>query len=153
MLQQKVTVSGNETFIETVATFNPCQQGSATAATNEVSVTVPANEVWKMCNAQLEYVSDGTAGNRRITIESKDADGAQVMHITAGATQPASQTYHYKYMGGVYRETAFISGDIQVPIPNCWYLKPGYTLRIFDATGVSAGDTVALKYQVERFVV
>ena len=98
----------------------------------------------------LIYTSNGTAGNRQIRAELLDQDGNVVYDISSGATQPASQAYHYNYLPGIFRETSFVNGEIQVPFPMFFVAKAGYRLRIRDVNNVAAGDSMAISYSVER---
>lgn len=125
----------------------------ATANDSDKTFTVPDNELWRLCHAHVILVTTATVGNRQILLEIADGDGNPVQHLLAGVVQAASLTRHYGFLQGIFRETAFVGDELQVPLPiDCW-LKPGWTLRIADATAVAAGAddmTVAFVYEVQN---
>ena len=96
------------------------------------------------------YTSDATVGNRQIVAALLDQDDNIVYDITAGAVQTASNAYHYNYLPGIFRETSFVNGEIQVPFPIFFVAKGGYRLRVYDSANIAAGDSMALSYSVER---
>lgn len=128
-------------------------QYNDTANENSKSFVVPDGMIWKLMWAHMRYTSDATVGNRQIRLQVLDDTGASRFDTHAGAVQAASLDYHYEFMQGIYRETSFVDNAIQVPIPECLYLLPGWTLKIYDATGVSATDDmiVSIQYSEEVF--
>jgi invasion protein IalB len=76
------------------------------------------------------------------------------MSTHSGAPVTASATgQHHELMQGIYRETAFINGAVQVPIPIGFVIPAGYTLQLSIDNGV-AGDSLdyALMFEVENVV-
>jgi hypothetical protein len=98
----------------------------------------------------LKYTSTATVGNRQIRAELIDQDGNVVYDISAGAVQAASNTYHYSYLPGIYRETSFIDNEIQVPFPIYFVAKANHRLRIRDVSDVDAADSIEVNYSVEK---
>jgi hypothetical protein len=68
----------------------------------------------------------------------RDGDDTLVADYHAGAVQAASNTYHYVFGQGVYRETSFVDNSIQCPFPLNTVLLPGWDLRIYDSAAVAA---------------
>lgn len=125
----------------------------ATANDSDKTFTVPAGEMWKLNSMLITLVSTATVGNRQIVIEAKDPTGVMMGRMSAGAVQAASLTRYYSVMQGIYRESAFINGDIQVPMPVDTYLKPGSTLRVFDSGAVdAAADDMTVAYSYKKFI-
>lgn len=98
----------------------------------------------------LIYTSDATVGNRQIRAELLDIDDNIVYDISAGAVQAASLAYHYNYLPGIYRETSFINGEIQVPFPMFLVVPATYKLRIRDVNNVSSGDSISVTWSAEK---
>lgn len=116
-------------------------------ATNTYSVV---NRDRKKINwLHIIYTSTATAGNRQIVIQMLDASGNVLFDIHAGAVQAASNVYHYSCQQGVYRETSFVDGSLQVPIPADWIFEGNMTLKVYDDTDTDASDTFVLTYQTE----
>lgn len=123
------------------------------AITNDSSKSwmVPDREQWKINFGHIILASTATAGNRLIQMEVQDDSSNIILDVNAGAVQPASQTYHYVFMQGIYRETAFTLNEMQVPVPTDLFLKPGWTITIHDANAIAAAAddlTVALQYEI-----
>jgi hypothetical protein len=110
----------------------------------------PAGEIWRLNAIFVKYVSDATVGNRQVVAEVQNAAGSVLGRISAGAVQAASLTRYYMFMQGTFRETAFVNGDIQVPIPQDSYILSGSKLRVYDSANVAAGDDMTVAYSIER---
>lgn len=125
--------SNNENFSEVVTSIAPFS-GQFDNAPNDSdkSFTVPGGEEWEICYANVLLTTTATVGNRQLRMTVTDADGNTVGYMSAGAVQAASLTRSYGFMKGIYRETAFIDGMIQVPIPFGLRLKAGSTIRFHD---------------------
>lgn len=125
----------------------------STANDSDKTFTVPTNEMWKLNSMLITLITTATVGNRQIVIEAKDSSGNMLGRMSAGAVQAASSTRYYSIMQGIYREAAFINNDIQVPMPIDTYLKPGSTLRVYDAAAVdAAADDMSVAYSYKKFV-
>lgn len=111
--------------------------------------TVPAGETWELLFAHVKFTSTATVGNRLVICEIKDAGGNVITDIVAGAVQAASNTYHYNFAQGVYRETSFTNGEMHTPIPQNIFMLPGWTMTFDDQNAVdAAADDMTVSYEV-----
>ncbi len=125
-----------------------------TANDSDKSFTVPTNELWFLNWLHVIYVSSGDVGNRQLLLEVNDADGNTLIDQHAGAVQAASQTRHYGFLQGIYRETTFVDNSLQVSMPKDLYLGPGYVLRVYDDEAVAAAaDDMTISFQYQKFTV
>lgn len=117
---------------------------------NDKSWVVPVGETWYLNWAHVTFVSTADAGNRQMRLYVLDENSNLLFDTHAGAVQTASNTYHYLFLQGIFRETSFVDGEIQVPIPKDLYLKEGWTLQIADEDDIEATDdmTVAFQYKL-----
>ena len=126
----------------------------ATLDSSNKSFVVPNNEIWKLNFAHVILVTTATVGNRQVTLYIKDASGNILIDTTAGTVQAASLTRHYVFLQGIYRETAFVNSELQVPLPMDAYLGPGYTLQIKDEAAIAAAaDDMTVSFQYQKFTV
>lgn len=113
----------------------------ATAGNVAAEVEVPDNMTYELLWGQISLTTDATVADRRVLMALVDPDSNVVFDIHAGASVPASSTnFHHDFMKGIFRETAFISDSIQVPIPFDAILPSGWLMRISIINGV-AGDS------------
>lgn len=111
----------------------------ATANDSDKTVlTCPANKVIEILSVHIVLTSTATVGNRQILARVQDDTDTLVGDFHAGAVQAASNTYHYVYGPGVYRETSFVDGSIQCPFPRETILLPGWDLRVYDSAAIAA---------------
>jgi hypothetical protein len=126
----------------------------ATANDSDKSWTVPNNEMWKINFAHVILVSTATVGNRQMTLQIVDENSNMIIDMTAGTVQAASLTRHYLFIQGIYRETAFVNGELQIPIALDLYLKPGWSIRFLDEAAVAAAaDDMTVSFQMQKYVV
>jgi hypothetical protein len=113
----------------------------ATAGDVNFSYINDTGRMMKLAYTHLLVTTDATVANRYPEVWILDADGALVMDSHAGAPVVASlSNRHIEFMQGIYRETAFINGTLQVPIAIDLLLIPGWELR-FRLNGGVAGDS------------
>lgn len=93
------------------------------------------------------YTSTATAGNRQLRVNMLDADDNVIWDARAGTVQAASLERDYALMWGVYRETAFVDGQIHVPFPQQLILPSNYRFNIADANNVDAADSFIFTFQ------
>jgi len=141
-------------FTEGVTSVAPIYAVFDNAANDsKKSYTVPVNEMWKLTQAFCTLVTTATVGNRQIRFTATDPDGNQIGYISAGSVQAASTTRAYGFMQGIYRETTFIDGMIQIPIPIDLYIPGGSVLQFWDSAAIDAAAddlTVAFIVQVYK---
>jgi hypothetical protein len=111
--------------------------------------TVPNNTAYRVLYGHIALTTNATVADRRVRIAVVDDDGTEIFDVHSGAVVPASQTsQHHEIMQGIYRETAFIGGAIQVPIGSDIWAPTSYKLRIGVTNGV-AGDSYTAYVMVE----
>lgn len=114
--------------------------------------TVPDKQVWKINWAQILLTSTDTVGDRHVRMELFDSDDNLLIDVHAGAVQAASLTRRYAFLQGIYRETAFVDDEIQVPIPQDLWIESGYKLTFEDVNEVdAAADDMTVSIQMERY--
>jgi hypothetical protein len=118
------------------------QKRSASVAGNAThSWTVPTNKIHVVHFGHVILTTDGTAANRYLEVSIIDADSNEIFDTHSGAAVTASTSnQHHTLMPGIYRETSFTNGSIQVPIPAYMVLMPGFTFQVSVTNGV-AGDS------------
>lgn len=120
---------------------------------SDKSVTVPDGEVWQLDWLHAMLLSTATVGNRQMVLGVYTNAAVPVMlgDWHAGAVQAASLTRHYMFQPGMYRETTFVDGEIQIALPQKLVLHPGWTLRVYDSAAVAAtADDLTISYQVTK---
>jgi len=126
----------------------------ATANDSDKTFTVPLNEQWRITWAHVILVTTATVGNRQVNLVVKDSSGNVAIDVSAGAVQAASLTRHYSYMQGIFRETAFVDAELEVPLPVDLYLLPGWSLTFKDSAAIAAAaDDMTISFQYKRMVV
>lgn len=102
---------------------------------------VPEGAQYRVLYGMSKLTTDATAANRWMRLGIIDPGAKTIICLCAGASVPASQSDQWcSYLQGVYRETSFINGVLQVPIANNLVVPAGYTIRVFVGNGV-AGDS------------
>jgi len=115
----------------------------ATAGNAVSTYTVPAGKPLKFLYGHVRLTTDVTVANRRVSVAVYNNDGTPVLIYdeVAGAVVPASQTsQHISLVQGIFRETSFVGGAVQLALPKDLYLLPGWTFRISVQAG-AAGDS------------
>lgn len=126
----------------------------ATANDSSKSWIVPGNELWKLNHAHIDLVTSADVGNRLIQMDVLDENSNVVTSITAGVVQAAGLTRHYAFFQGIYRETAFVNNEVQVPVPADLYLPAGYTIKFYDVAAIAAAaDDMTVAFQYKRMVI
>lgn len=137
------TMPGHGRFI-TITGANP-------AAGAEISVTVPANTIWRLRSLNFTLVTDANAANRRVHVVLTTG-GGQIINCFGTIDQTASLTrlYSVASYGSVPDETD--DNDIIIPIPNDVWLTTSSTMTT-ETTNILAGDNFgAPLIEVERFI-
>lgn len=143
----------NENYTEGVTVVAPLYSVFDDAANDSnKSYTISDGEMWKLTQAFVTLVTSATVGNRQIRFSVTDSNGDQVGYISSGAVQAASTTRHYGFMQGIYRETSFIDGMIQIPIPIDLYMSAGSVIQFWDSAAIDpAADDLTVAFTVQRF--
>lgn len=144
-----------EQFSEVTTEIPPLDHKfDSTTNDSDKSWTVPNNEIWKINWAHIIFTSTATVGDRSVEIEITDADSNDVLDVHPGSVQAASNTYHYVYLQGIYRETSFTLNVMQVPIPKDFYLQPGWTIRFYDSAAIdAAADDMTVSFQFKKYTI
>ena len=113
----------------------------ATAGNVPFTYTVPEGAKQKFLYGHIKLTTNATVADRRVIVSLYDSADVLINDIHAGAVVAASQTnVHHDLMQGVYRETAFISNTLQVPVPIDWIALSGYKFVVSIENG-QAGDS------------
>ena len=94
-------------------------------------------------------INDATVANRFLRLGLIDPDGNIVSETHAGAAATASQTVHYTLKPGIFREAAFINGELEFPFAAGLLVPPGWSLELYIDGGV-AGDTLECHIAVNK---
>ena len=123
---------------------------SATAGNVDTDFTPRTGKSMQVKYGQVVLTTDATVANRRVVVQVLGEDGSSVIaDFHTGAVVAASATtQHHEFMQGIFRETSFIGGAIQVPIPVNCIIPNGYTFRVTVENGV-AGDSYTTNFLVE----
>lgn len=103
--------------------------------------------------ADVDYTSDGTAGNRQLRLSLKREDGTIVGGWRPDQLQAASNTYYYEFLPGVATASAASPqvDEVDVALPNKLIIPAGYFIQIEDVNNVSASDTMNIDIQTEEY--
>ena len=113
----------------------------STAGNVNGDFVVPDGVAYRVLYGQIVISTDATVADRFVLLQILDEGSNVVIDIHPGAPVQASTTdAHLEFMQGIFRETAFIDGALQVPVPIDLWLPSGWTLRIAVSGGV-AGDS------------
>lgn len=89
----------------------------------------------------MTFTSIVTAGNRRISVEIRDANSNLVASFTSPLSQPASDVRSYMFIPGVPREQGLFNSTVTIPIANHLVVPPLHSLFIGDINAFEAGDS------------
>lgn len=123
----------------------------AVAGDANADFVVSSDHQRRVLYGHVNLTTDATVANRRVIARVLDDTGTPVtvFDTHAGAVVVASQAgQHHEMMQGIFRETAFIGGALQVPIPKDMMLLPDWTLRVLIDAGVN-GDSFDVQWVVE----
>lgn len=102
---------------------------------------VPEGSRFHILYGMAKLTTDVTAANRWMRLGIIDPSEKTIICLCAGASVPASQSDQwFSYLQGVYRETSFLNGVLQVPIASNLVVPAGYKIRVFVGNGV-VGDS------------
>jgi len=99
---------------------------------------------FKLMYAHVTYTSDATVGNRNLRAAVQNAASQTILDMHTGVNQAASNTNHYVFMQGLYRETSFTGSELRLPLPKELYFPAGAKLVIDDESAVSASDSMVV---------
>lgn len=115
--------------------------GTGVAGNVTTTITAGQDEYRQALYGQLILTTDGTAANRRVIFRIIDDSSNNIFDSHAGAVVTASTSdQHHEFMQGIFRETSFVGGALQVPIPISCAIPPGYAVQLIVENGV-AGDS------------
>lgn len=126
------------------------RSGTGVAGNSTVTINVPAGATWKFLYGAMKVTTDSTVANRWARIRIRDLSAQDVMCLCSGKSIPASQLEQWlSFMQGVYRETTFINGVLQVPIPADLVIPGGFSMLLFVENGV-AGDSFEYDFVFQK---
>jgi hypothetical protein len=111
---------------------------ATTNDSDKVVLTAANYKLIELLQVHVVFTTTATVGNRQILLAVRDENDTLVADYHAGAVQAASNTYHYTFGQGVYRETTVVDGSLQCPFPQETVLLPGWDLRVYDSAAVAA---------------
>jgi hypothetical protein len=120
-----------------------------TASDNNYTYTVPAGEQAWLSWVHMVYTSDATVGNREIVMALLNDSDTELADFHSGAVQAASNVYHYTFLPGIYRETAFALDAIQVPFAQRFIIPAGWKIKIYDTANISSSDSISVSLQYQ----
>jgi hypothetical protein len=112
------------------------------------TVAVPAGKEWQILWVHVNFIANGTVGNRQVAIQILDSDDNVAGNFPAGLVQTAGLTYDYTFAPGMPdlatpRNTSYVL----TPIPNI-VLLAGQQIRVVDIAAVDAdGDDMSVHIQ------
>ena len=119
--------------------------GSNPAAGAELTVTVPAGQVWELVQVKATLVTDATVANRSPVLYIKDASSVEIARFPIALSQGASLTVLWLWKAGFPTTGEFIAGasppdfEDSGPITPGMILNAGYTITTL-TTAIVAGD-------------
>lgn len=145
--------SSNNNFTEGVTSVAPIYSVfDSTANDSDKSFTVPDGEMWELNWVNTVLVTTATVGNRQMEMRILDESGNVMVSLFAGAVQAASLTRDYHFIQGVYRETAFVANELQVPYGTDIWMPAGWSLNMRDQAAIDpSADDMTVSFQVKRF--
>ena len=92
-------------------------------ANDDISLTIPSNEIWRVMWIHVQLVTDATAGSRNLHLKFTEPNGAHI-DVFPNAFQTASKTFDYSF--AQYGGMAIGDDDteIQVMLPDNIWLTP-----------------------------
>jgi hypothetical protein len=112
---------------------------AAPAAGADVSITVPANTVWRVIALQTQFTTSAAVANRFAAIGYTDAAGNPVMRSPAGAAIPASQAPRISAFIGAALAAVAGASQWALPLPAAPLLLPGYKV-VTQTFNIDAAD-------------
>lgn len=112
--------------------------GSDPAAGVEISVTVPAGEIWLLESLIVTLVTDATVTNRYVSLAFDDGT-TEYGRVIVAAAQAESLTMRKSFLRGLGSEnTGVLTIGSQASLPD-FALLPGHRIRSI-TTNLQAGD-------------
>lgn len=110
----------------------------ATANDSDKAIAVPSGKVWKIENVFVSLTTSGTAGNRTITVEIRDASSNVLFKVSALINQAASLTRTYCFAPGFPHETSGGgpgNDHVLSPMPEIW-MDATWDVHVYDESAV-----------------
>jgi hypothetical protein len=115
--------------------------GSSIAGNVVTTISAGEGEFRSVLYGQVILTTDATVANRRVVFRIVDEGDNDLFDSHSGAVVAASASnQHHEFMQGIFRETSFVGGALQVPIPINCVIPPGYGVQLEVENGV-AGDS------------
>jgi hypothetical protein len=109
--------------------------------------TVPAGQEYQVLWIYVTLTTDGTVGNRQLSIQMINALGVVIGLWQTGVVQAASLTRNYLLAPAMPDLLAFRdTSNLITPLPPTLILSSGQTLRVWDNKAISAGGDDMLIY-------
>lgn len=112
--------------------------GTDPAAGTQILETVPTNARWKLKTLRILLTTNGTVANRRLIVIIDDG-AIEIWRVRTPVDQTASTARNYLYSMGRQKDTAFVTDEIHLPLPDDLVLFQGWRVRTI-TDNMQAGD-------------
>jgi hypothetical protein len=112
-----------------------------TVQDSDKSWTVPAHNEWHVDAVYVKLATTATVGNRRIEVAIADTASNVVTYGVADTVLAASSTGYHFFSPEMPLDAGFTAERIRAPLFDGW-LRPGFTLRVYDNAAVAADSDV-----------
>lgn len=126
-------------------------EATGVAGDVDTTYTVPANTTWRVLYGYVKLTTDATVANRwvRVGLFSADGTSKKLCNCSGKEVAASSSNQEHAFMQGIYRETSFINGLIQVPLGQDAIVTAGQKVVTTIENGV-AGDSYDVRLTLER---
>jgi hypothetical protein len=132
--------------------FEIIKPTTALGAVSGVNIPLVTPQNAQFCNqlaAYITYVASATVGNRRLSVQIKDAAGNIMLQVANALTlQAASTTWFYTLGPGMPAADLSAALGMALAWPLRFVIQPGSSLQILDLANISTADTVAANITV-----
>jgi len=120
---------------------------------SDKTITVPANEIWKIIWIHAELITTDVVGNRVLNAFIRDPTDDEIYRARATSAQAASTTYYYEFIPGYSQNTQSTVEDVllRLALPPDTVLPPSFDIRIFDSSAVDPNaDDLIVQIMVKK---
>lgn len=125
-------------------------QSSDPGAGEQISITLAANEIWRMLWANITFVTSSQVGNRTIQINFKDDQGGQ---LTCSSPQSQAESLSRSYSLAQFGDprTSGVDNDIAINLPDNTWLTPSTVISTAVENETSSDNFGILFIMREKF--
>ncbi len=134
-----------------ISLWPPPVHKSDVAAGNDKTLTVPADQTWRVLWGYTRLTTSGTGGNREVRFELTNVAGP-LWRAQAFDTQAASAVEDYHFSAAIAEPVSTRAGQHYLPMPLECLLKEGDSIRVYDFADIdAAGDVIHVEFVVQEF--